>query len=306
MSTTSTLLTYGDSSRKEDVVLNMVEILTAEENQFLSGLGKTKAIDEVHSFLVDTLRTPASAAYQQGADYSFNALTTPTRLTNIVQEIAMPIRVSRKQQSSQHYHGRNELERQLSKALMDWGNAAEFDIVRSTLVSGQSGTIAKMNGVIAAISKSTNTTAQTSGTIFSASILDGLMQANWDNSNGDVASALYVGSVLRTTVDSFTQKTNVVVNAPGISSIVRTVSTYETAFGTITVNKHRYIQQSADANGRVLCVNKDKLKLAYLDMPMVDSDLTKGGAYTPKAVYGSVTVEVNNQDSNWFANGYLK
>lgn len=306
MSVQNNLLTYGDVSRKEDVVLNMVEILTAEENQLLSGLGKTKAIDEVHSFLVDTLRTPASAAYQQGADYSFNALTTPTRLTNIVQEIAIPIRVSRKQQAVQHYHGRNELERQLSKALMDWGNAAEFDIVRSTLVSGASGTIAKMNGVIAAISKSTNTTAQTSGTVFSASILDGLMQANWDNSNGDVATDLYVGSVLRTAIDGFTQKTNVVVNAPGISSIVRTVSTYETAFGTLTVRKHRYIQQTADATGRVLALNKDKVKLAYLDMPTVDSDLSKGGAYTPKAVYGSLTVEVNNQDSNWFASGYKK
>jgi Family of unknown function (DUF5309) len=306
MSVTNALLTYGDSARKEDVVLNMVEILTAEENQLLSGLGKTKALDEVHSFLVDTLLTPASAAYQQGADYSYNALTTPTRLTNIVQEIAIPIRVSRKQQASQHYHGRNELERQLSKALMDWGNAAEFDIVRSTLVSGVSGTVAKMNGVIAAISKSTNTTVQTSGTIFSASILDGLMQNNWDNSNGDVANALYVGSILRKNIDGFTQKTNVVVNAPGISTIVRTVSTYETAFGTIAVNKHRYVQQSGDATGRVLAINKDKIKLAYLDMPIVDSELARAGAYTPKAVYGSVTVEVNNQDSNWFASGFLK
>ena len=306
MAVSNVLQTYGDVSRKEDVVLNMIEILTAEENQLLSGLGKTKAIDEVHSFLTDTLRTPASAAYQQGADYSFNALTTPTRLTNVVQEIAMPIRVTRKQQAVEHYHGRNELERQVSKALMDWGNAAEFDIVRSTLVSGASGTVAKMNGVIAAISKSTNTTVHTSGTVFSASILDGLMQANWENSNGDVATDLYVGAGLRTTIDGFVQKTNVVVNAPGISSIVRTVSTYETAFGTLTVHKHRYIQQTADANARVLAINKDKIKLAYLDMPTVDSDLTKGGAYTPKAVYGSLTVEVRNQDSNWFATGFLK
>lgn len=306
MSVTNVLQTYGDVSRKESVVLNMIEILTAQENQLLSGLGKSKAIDEVHSYLTDTLQTPASAAYQQGADYSYNALTTPTRLTNIVQEIAMPIRVTRKQQAVEHYHGRNELERQLSKAMMNWGNAAEFDIVRSTLVSGASGTIAKMNGIIAAISKSTNTTAQTSGTVFSASILDGLAETNWNNSNDDVATDLYVGSKLRSAIDGFTQKTNVVVNSPGISSIVRTVSTYETAFGTLTIRKHRFIQQTADATGRVLAINKDKIKLAYLDMPTVDSDLSKGGAYTPKAVYGSLTVEVSNQDANWFASGYKK
>jgi hypothetical protein len=306
MSVQNVLQTYGDVSRKESVVLNMIEILTAQENQLLSGLGKSKAIDEVHSYLTDTLQTPASAAYQQGADYSYNALTTPTRLTNIVQEIAIPIRVTRKQQAVEHYHGRNELERQLSKAMMNWGNAAEFDIVRSTLVSGASGTIAKMNGIIAAISKSTNTTAQTSGTVFSASILDGLAETNWNNSNDDVATDLYVGSKLRKAIDGFTQKTNVVVNSPGISSIVRTVSTYETAFGTLTIRKHRFIQQATDATGRVLAINKDKIKLAYLDMPTVDSELARGGAYTAKAVYGSLTVEVSNQDANWFASGYNK
>jgi hypothetical protein len=145
MSVNNVLQTYGDVSRKESVVLNMIEILTAEENQLLSGLGKSKAIDTVHSFLTDTLRTAASAAVQQGADYTYNALTTPTRLTNIVEEIAIPIRVTRLQQVVEHYHGKNELERQVSKALSDWGNAAEFDILRSSLVSGASGTVAKMN-----------------------------------------------------------------------------------------------------------------------------------------------------------------
>lgn len=307
MSVASVLQTYGDSSRKDDVVLNAVEILTAEENQLLNGLGKTKALDEVHSFLVDTLATPASAAVQQGADYTYTTRTTPTRLTNIVEEIAIPLRVTRKQQAVEHFHGRNELERQLSKAMMEWGNAAEFDIVRSTLVSGVSGTVAKMNGVIAAISKSTNTTAHTSGTVFSATILDGLMEDNWENSNGDVANEIYVGGSLRTAIDGFTQKSNIVVNNPSnASTLVRTVSSYETAFGTVMIRKHRYIQQSADANARVLAVNKSKLKLAYLDKPFVETDLAKAGPYTPKAIYGSLTVEVNNQDSNWFATGFLK
>lgn len=306
MAATNVLNTYGDLSRKEDVVLNMVEILTAEENQLLSTLGKSKAIDEVHMFLTDTLATPASAAVAQGTDYTNLARSTPSRLTNIVEEIAIPFRVSRKQVASEHYHGRNELERQLSKALMEWGNAAEFDIVRSTLVSGVSGTVAKMNGVKAAISKSTNYTLQTSGTVFSATILDSLMSGNWTNSNGDVAQDLFVGGHLRAVIDGFTQKTNVVVNSPGISSIVRTVSTYETAFGTLTVHKHRYVTQSADANADALAIRKDKLKLAYLDKPTIQSDLAKSGPYEPRAVYGSLTLEVRNQDSNWLAGGYAK
>lgn len=307
MAVTNILGTFTDSARKEDVVLNMVEILTAEENQLLSMLGKTKAIDEVHHFLTDTLATAASAAVTQGGDFTYLARTTPTRLTNLVEEIAIPFKVSRKQQAVEHYHGQNELQRQLSKALMEWGNAAEFDIVRSTLVSGASGTATKMSGILEAISKSTNYSAQTSGTVFSATILDGIMQDNWDNSNGDVATDLFTGGFLRRTIDGFTQKTNVVVNNPGnISTIVRTVTTYETAFGTLTVRKHRYIQQSGDATGRVLGINREKIKLAYLDKPYIMTDLQKAGPYDPRSVYGSLTVEVRNQDSNWFQTGFDK
>lgn len=306
MAENNILQTFGDASRKEDVVLNMVELLTAEENQLLNMLGKTTAIDDIHIYLTDTLETAASNAVAQSDDYTYKSRTTPSRVVNFVQEIAIPFKVSRKQQAVEHYHGQNELDRQLSKALKEWGNSAEFDILRSTLVSGSSGTATKMSGILEGISKSTNYSAQTSGTVFSATILDGIMAANWENSNGDVSTDLFVGGVLRRYIDGFVQKTNVVVGGPGISSIVRTVSTYETAFGTLSIRKHRYIQQSADTTARVLGINREKLKLAYLDKPFIQSDLAKDGPYDARAVYGSLTVEVKNKDSNWFQTGFLK
>lgn len=306
MAIAGALQTYGDLSKKEDVVLEAIELLTAEENSISNALGKTKAINMVHSFLVDTLLTAGSLATEQGADFTITAGTTPTRLTNIVQEIAKAILVTRPEEIVQSYSGQNELDRQTTKALKDWGNALEFDLVRSTLASGVSGTVATMAGIIVAISKSTNTTVHTSGTVFSATILDGLMTDCWTNSNGDVATDLYVGGVLRRVVDNFTQKNNIVVNnANGGPTIVRTVSTYETSMGTISVHKHRYVQQASDATGRVLAIRPEKLKIAYLDMPFIKS-LSENGAYSKKAVYGSCTLETRNQDSNFFASGFLK
>lgn len=305
MATANTLLTYGDATIKTDIVLNSVEIISAQEDGIFSMLGKTKAIAMVHSYPVDTLRTAASAAVQQGADFTYNALTTPTLLTNIVEEVAIPIRVARPQIAVQHYHGQNELERQLAKGLMDFTNAVEFDLVRSTLASGVSGTVAKMAGIIQAISKSTNTTAHTSGTVFSATILDGLMQGCWTNSNGDVATDLFVGGVMKRVTDNFVQKSNVVVNSPDIRGIIKTVTTYETAFGSLRIHKHRYVQQAADATGRILAIRPEKLKVSFLDMPTILTNLAANGAYTPRAVYGSMTLEVRNQDSNFFADGFL-
>lgn len=161
-------------------------------------------------------------------------------------------------------------------------------------------------GIISATSKSTNHTTHTSTTVWSASILDGLMKDNWANSNGDVATNLFMGSFLRNVTDSFVQKTNVVVNNPGgQTSIVKTVTTYETSFGTLQLHLHRYIQQSSDAHGRVLAIRPEKLKIAYLKKPYLDTGLARTGDFDNRAVVGKLTVEVNNQDSNFFADGFV-
>lgn len=304
MAIAGALQTYGDVSKREDVVLNAIEILTAVENSVQAALGKTKAINTVHSYLTDTLLTAASLAVEQGADFAITGLTTPTRLTNIVQEIAKAFLVTRPEEIVQSYSGINELDRQLTKALKDWGNALEFDLVRGTLASGLSGTVATFNGIINGTSLANNTTAQTSGTVFSATILDALMQNCWNTSNGDVATDVFVGGIMRRVVDNFTQKNNVVVNTPTAMNIVRTVSTFETSMGTVSIHKHRYVQQGSDATGRVLAIRPEKIMVAYLDMPFV-KPLAENGAYSKKAVYGSCTVEFHNQNSNFFTSGYL-
>lgn len=307
MALTNILQTYGDSTIKTDIVLDSVEIISAREDGIFSMLGKTNAIAMVHSYPVDTLATAGSLAVEQGADFTYSARTTPTLLTNLVQEVAQPLRVTRPQIAAQHYHGQNELERQTSKALMEFTNGVEFDLVRSTLVSGVSGTVAKMNGIINAISKSTNTTAHTSGTVFSATILEGLMQDNWTNSNGDVATDLFVGGAGKRITDNFVQKSNVVVNSPDIRGIIKTVTMYETALGTLAIHKHRFVDiAGTDATIRVLGINPAKLKVAFLEKPTILDNLTVGGAYMPRAVYGSMTLEVRNQDSNFFASGFLR
>lgn len=309
MATDNILRSYGDVSAKEDVVLNAIEILTAREVQIFNMLQKTSAINTVHSYLTDVLDTAGSLAVAESGDYTATALVTPVRLTNLVQNVAKNYKVSRTQQRIAHYHGMNELQRQTQKALMDWGNGAEFDLVRSTLVSGISGTVPKMSGLIEAISKATNTTAHASGTVWDSTILDGLMKDNWDNSNGDVATDIFMGSFLRDATDKFVQKTNVVVNNVGVSGIVRTVSSYETAFGTLNIHTHRYIQQAGDVAsgfvGRVLALRPEKLAVAFLERPFIDTGLQRGGDYDNRAVVGKFTLEVRNQDSNWYADGFF-
>lgn len=298
------LNTYGDTSRKESVVLRAVEILTATETKIFNMLGKTRAINTVHAYQVDTLRTASNTTVTESGAYTNLANTTPTRLTNITNIIAIPFDVTRTQQAVSHYQEQDELTRQTNKALKDWSNNAEFNLVRSTLTSGASGTAPTMSGIIEAVSKSTNHTSHTSGTVFSATILNALMADNYDNGNGDVATDLFMGSKLRTVADTFITKTNVYSNV-GLRAVVNTVSTYETAFGTLSLHTHRYVQQSGDSTGRILAIRPEKLKVAMLESPYIDTDLARTGPSDPRAVTGQHTLEVHNQDSNYFADGFL-
>jgi hypothetical protein len=303
------LRSYGDTNIKADVV-GLIEILTAKETWFLNNLGKTTAIATVHINQTDTLKTANSQAVEEAADLTILATTTPSQLINVVEQIAVPFAVSFTQQLVQHYSGTNELARQSQKALADWGNAAEFDLLRSTLVSGASGTVPKMNGVITAISKSTNTTVHSSGTALAASIINGLVKENYDQSNGNLATDLFVGSFLRNVIDGFTQKSNSLVQIPS-STIDNMIDVFQTSFARVNVHVHRYVQSSttaagllgADVTGRLLAVRPETLKIAYLQRAYMQ-DLATVGPATKKAVVGNLTLEVRNQDSNWVATGF--
>lgn len=299
------LRTYSDVNIKEDV-LGLVEILTARENYFLTNLKKTTAISTIHSTLTDTLATAASGAVAEGADYTYNTLTTPSRVTNIVQYVAEPIKVALAQQWVEHYTGENELARQTTKALINWGNKVEFDLVRSTLTSGASGIVPKMSGILEMISKSTNTTAHNSGTAIAASILKGLMQNQYSNvPDGGEATDLFVGPYLKNAIDNFSGNRSLTLNVDAAArTLIDVVDRYQTGFGTLAMHLHRYVQQSSDVTGRILAVRPDKLAIAYLKRPYLQTDLAVTGPFTPRAVLGALTLEVRNKDSNFFASGF--
>jgi len=173
-------------------------------------------------------------------------------------------------------------------------------------VSGVSGTVPKMEGIIAHISKSTNTSVQTSGTVWSASILKGIMKDNIDNSNGDVATDVYMGSYLKDKTDDFTNKTTNVNTGSNQKTIVLATDVFETGLGKVAVKFHRYVQQSTDATARVLGVRPEKHEIAVLEETYEDTDLARSGPYDKRAITGSFTLATRNHDSNWFQSGFLK
>lgn len=301
MTTTNILPTFTDTNIVQDVS-RAIEILTAKENWFVSNLQKTRAVAMVHSYQTDTLLNAASLKVTEGDDLTATALTTPSRLTNLVQTSAKAFFVSDEQRAAEHYSGTDELARQTDKAIMDLANAMEFDLVRSTAASAASGTAGALDGILVAVSHANNYSAHTSGTVFSASIVNGIMLESYNQSNGDVPTDLFLGSFLRNVFDSFIQKTDRVVAGPA-NVIDISVVGYRTSFGDVAIHTHRYLNQSGDSTGRVLGVRPEKLAVAYLIPPRV-IELAKSGTSEKRAVSASFTLEVRNKLSNFYHLGF--
>lgn len=300
-----TLMSFGDTSRVEDV-LGLIEYLTANEASIFNKLGKTSTRDTIHQVQTDTYRTAASAAVAENGDYTMTSRTTPSRVVNIVENIAIPFQVTRTQELVDHHQGTNELTRQTEKALVEWHDAAEYDLIHSTLTSGQSGVAPKMEGILAHISTSDNYTAHNSGTVWSASILKGLMKNNWDVSNGTVSTDVYMSGFLKNLSDDFTNKTGVTNTGANVNQIITVVDVFETGFGKVALHAHRQISLSSDASHRVVGIAPDKCKVAFLENPRIDSGLARSGDYTPRAVVGKLTFECRNKKANWHAYGFDK
>jgi hypothetical protein len=297
------LLTHGDSSVVRDVQKE-IEILTPVENLLVKNLKKTTARNQIHSWQTDTLATTASAAAAEFKAFAGDALSSPALVTNLVEHIYVAGSITEAQVLSTHESGQNEYSRQVAKKMMEWSNAAEFDLLRSSLVSGASGVAARMNGVIRSIT--TNTTGQTSGTVFSESILIGLITQTWENSNGEGATDILVGSILKSKISGFgtgiVKNVNLSENTAG-----QVVQVYESDFGTINVHLHRFIQQSADSTARIVGMRMDKYYLAYLNGQGVKlTDQAVRATSKDFVINGYLTLENRQQKCSFFANGYLK
>ena len=299
----SALRTYGDDSIVRSVQAE-IEMLSPVENMLLNNLQKSTARNMVHQWQDDTLATPTGGAAPQYQAFTPDTLSTPTLRQNVVQHIYQAVSVTEAQQMVTHESGEKEYARQVAKKMKDWANNAEYALLRSSLVSGVSGTAARMNGVIQTIS--TNATAHTSGTVFSESIFNGLFELNWENSNGETATDVLVGAKMKRKISSFTANItrNIDVSAARAGAPVQV---YESDFGTVNIHLHRYMQESADATARVLGVNMDKLYVAYLGGEGVK--MTEQGVRSTSkdaVINGYLTLENRNEATCFFADGFLK
>jgi hypothetical protein len=305
--------TYTDSAVRESL-LDIITNIDPMEDQLYVGLQKSTADQPYHQWLTDTLQpvtyalvvnsTTAGGLGVEGADANFFAVTNPARKTNWTQIVISPFQVSGSDRASNTAGFKDRYAYEMQKAMKAWRRWAEYSIVRSTLVSGAatSGSTGarQLSGIKAQIS--TNLTSQ-SGVSLSETILNTYLQNAW--AGGGVVDAIYVGGVLKRRISQFTNTNTRFVEADS-ASVNNTINVYDSDFGRVEVDKHRYVTQTGDTNFDVLGIQKDKWAIAHLRgrEPHYE-DIAKTGDSTKGMIIGELTVEARAENSSFLGQAHL-
>jgi hypothetical protein len=261
-------------------------------------LGRSSATNTLHEWVTDTLKTPAAQAVVEGSDASFANRTNPTRVQNQTQIVRIDFAVTDTERARNYPGFKDRYAYEMQKAMKEWSNDAEFNLLRSTIATGTGSAARTMVGLKAAIT--TNATAQ-SGVSLSEAQVNDYMQSAW-NAGGEPTDIL-VGSRLKRRISGFTANTTRQTQAEQ-EELHNVIDTYYSDFGVFRIRLHRFMTVSGDTNFDILGVQPDKFRVAYLREPE-HVTLSKTGSATKGMIEGEMTLEYLAESSSFKATAQL-
>jgi hypothetical protein len=291
------LITHMDVTRVEDVT-DLITNVDYESTPFYSSVGTATAVNTLHEWLVDTYASAADNAAIEGNDVTFNDLTQPTRVNNVVQLFQKDVRVSNTEQRVSHYGQRDPYTYQLQKKLTEMARDIEKALVQGTRASGASGVARRLAGAIANIT--TNKTARASGTSLGEHEFNDVMAGIFDNGTDLSVDKVFTGSYLKRAVSGYTGGSTKFTEADG-KRVYNTVSIYESDFGVHTIHLSREVPSTG-----FLAIDSSKWRVAYLTdgrpqhIPLATIGSAKRGMLEAEA-----TLEALNEKSSAYRSGYF-
>ena len=186
------------------------------------------------------------------------------------------------------------------KALKDWGNFAEFALVRSTIVTGNNSTARQMDGLKECLTLDTSQ----SGVSLTETILNDYLQNVWNE--GCNVDLILAPMYHKRKISGFSGNGGSKYYNQEDRRLVLPIEMYESDASDkpIKLVAHRYVQQSGDTNYDLLGVEMDKFAVAYLREPKV-RPLAKTGDSERRQVVGEMTLECRSDLAGFIARAHL-
>lgn len=267
-----------------------------KDETYIASTASTVTVkDQVHQWATKTARTRATNANVQGFDPTYDNTNT-ARSQNFTQIMDIAYQLTGTRRAVDAIGDPWAQER--DEAMKDLKSDLEFALLRGSLQSGNNSTGPRMQGL--RHFASTLATSQ-SGISLSEAQLNTYLGIAWDN--GMEIDTLLVGRVLKSRISGFTAGNTKNVNAADYTLIPR-VDVYESDFGVVKINKHRFATQSGDTNFDLIGYDSGYVRLGFLRTPEF-VPLAKTGDADNEMIVAEATLQVDSELAVLYAQRHL-
>lgn len=287
----------------EDLV-DIVTILDSFQTPMFSSAPKLRARDVVHSWTVDTLAATATAGVAEGADFSGDTLTSPTRLVNYTQVYRRDVLVSDRERESNVAGIRDMYEHQVMKEFKNIARNCESRLWNSgtgvaASATGAEATTAPLMAGFRGFGITTSSSA--SGGVVTADIVT--LSETLFNNGAEPDSIWFAPASKRQFVNAtITSGSGNVRNIAATDQrLVANVDVFETPFNQLyAVITDRFIPIStSSAIGAYYIGDRSMAKIAFFRPPQ-HKPMGKAGDHTRGIVLMECTLQLDHP-SSWAA-----
>jgi hypothetical protein len=273
-------------------------------------LGKTRSRSTIHQWQTDELAAISTSGLVEGADFSLDTLTAPTRVLNQCQLFGKDIAVTEDQRMENPAGFGDAMTYQLEKGTKETMRNIEATLMADlSATTGASGTGRVMKTLEDFITTTVYdgsdlhgvTGDSTHAGVFNANDVNQILNDAWDQ-GGKTDLIVADGAYKRQFSALTTSNTrNILAEA---KKVVVGVDVYDSDFGLIPIQLNRYSPQSAntasasanatDVSGRIWFLQRSLVRLAWF-RPLGFRPMGTRGDSTAGQIRASVTLEVANE-----------
>lgn len=304
----NTVVTTAAVGNREELD-NFVSMITPTDTPIYSMAGKEKASSKHPEWEFEELDAVADNAQPEGNEYSFDAVTAPTRVGNYTQIFTKTFRFSGTQQAVDNAGNAEKRAHEMMKK----GKALRKDIEKSIITNvASTNTDPRRSGglptwLTSNVSRNSGTsggfvggvtTVETTGTLraWTKALTDTVLQSIYQE-GGEVTTVVcspYNKGVFAT----FMSDTNVAAfryaAGKGTNTIIGTADIYESPWGPVKVMPNRVMSNSAGDARRVFALDPGMVKWMSL-RPIQEDKVAKTGDAENGVLIAEGTLKVVNE-----------
>lgn len=258
------LQTYGTEDRRESLLSILRDVSPNTDNYLTSNLGRAPdATNTLHEWVTYHTARPTSVTFtSEGAQASYEDLSQPVRTQNVTAILTETVRVSGTERAITTATGEDPYMFQKQEALKRLKADMEFATINGVFASGSSGVARQMTGIDGMIS--TLVTARNSGTSFTETALNDIMQSSWDEVGSEyVADLLLCPVVIKRRISGFTSNLTRNIQASE-KRLTNEIRVYDSEVGqTVMIIPHKDVRK-VDGSLTVYALKEDTWKHSFL------------------------------------------